>query len=61
MSRHIDGYGLGTSDGSHVFAGVVAGDRVLELARDVLTDGPATVLGVLQTGMRPGNIKARTI
>lgn len=49
MSRRIDGYGLGTfDDDGREFAGVVAGDRVLEVAPGVLSDGPATVLAILE-------------
>ncbi|MGC4961316.1 fumarylacetoacetate hydrolase family protein [Gordonia sp. SL306] len=48
MTRWIDHYGLGTfSDHDHTFAGVVAHDLVLEIPANALTDGPATVLGVL--------------
>lgn len=48
MTRWIDRYGLGTfSDHHHTFAGVVAHDSVLEIPANTLTDGPATVLGVL--------------
>ncbi|AZG46231.1 fumarylacetoacetate hydrolase family protein [Gordonia insulae] len=48
MKRSIPSYGLGTfSDDRHTFAGVVAGERVLEIADDTLVNGAATVLALL--------------
>ncbi|WP_063130991.1 fumarylacetoacetate hydrolase family protein [Nocardia fusca] len=47
MKRVVEGYGLGTfADGTRTFAGVVAGDRVVELAPEQLGPGIVTTADI---------------
>ncbi|GAB2630487.1 fumarylacetoacetate hydrolase family protein [Nocardia goodfellowii] len=47
MNRVVEGYGLGTfADGTRTFAGVVAGDRVVELAPEQLGPGIVTTADI---------------